>query len=527
MKLSRKIFLFTTIAFVIVGYLLWNISKKDSLLKKITATESQTEKTQKKSAISINERDERISLDSLFLPSFEILKTAFPNNHCDISTYGAVSGGEIKNTESFQKAIADCAKKGGGTVFVPEGSWLTGAIRLESNINLHLDAKAEIIFTQSFEDYLPVVFTRFEGVEIYNFSPPIYARDAQNIAITGKGKINGNSKNFWWEINKTYEAFLNLEKIYQIAQGITPLEERRFGKPEYGIRPNFIELINCDRILIEGVQIIDGSMWTIHPVYSQNILIRNISIETHKGKNTDGVVIDSSKNALIEDSFFSTGDDAIAIKSGRDEDGRRVGKPSENIVARNIRIDETHAGLAIGSEVSGGIRNVFASNFSINNSDFGFRIKSNPSRGGKVEGIHLENFQVESSEIAGFEINLSYGREEETGILPGDILTDFNDISIENFSCQNSHYPFFLRGREEKNIEKVSFKNIEIRSNNDARIYHTRNALFENLNLIISEKEKLPKIKMKKSQEIFIKNSAFDQERIDCQSKPCNCSFER
>lgn len=480
----------------------------------------------KKATVSLLEGTEKISVKIPSFDSFEIEKPVFPEKKCNIRDYGAVSDGKTKNTNAFEKAITDCQKNGGGTVFVPKGTWLTGPIRLGSNINLNLEKDSEIIFTQNFEDYLPVVFTRFEGVEIYNFSPPIYAKDETNIAITGEGKINGNSKNFWWETNKKYETLLSLEKVYDMAKTNPPLERRVFGEKESGIRPSFIQFINCNRIMIEGVEINDGPMWTVHPIYSQNILIRHVSIRTEKGKNTDGVVIDSSRNALIEDSFFSTGDDSIAIKSGRDKDGQLVGKSSENIVARKINIEEAHSALAIGSEVSGGIKNIFASDFSIQSADFGFRIKSGPSRGSFVENIQLENFQLESSRVAGFEIDLSYGRDPEAPALPEDDPTNLENVSIKNFSSKKSSYPFYIRGHENKYPRNITFENIKINSKNDARLWNVENVSFENLDLYSEDKKKIPGIKTRNSRVVSLKDSSVKQNRIICEKEPCDISFE-
>ncbi|MHC4622114.1 MAG: glycoside hydrolase family 28 protein, partial [Planctomycetota bacterium] len=236
------------------------------------------------------------------------------------------------NTKAFAAAVAACNEAGGGKVIVPPGTWLAGPIHLRSNVNLHLESGAEIRFSTDFEDYLPVVFTRYEGIECYNYSPPIYANDCTNIAVTGSGKLNGQGQAWWTKKQKQKEA---AQKLHEMTRGV-PVKDRIFGRPDAFLRPSFIQFINCRDVLLEGVTVGSGPMWTIHPVYCENVIVRKVTLHT-KGPNNDGVNPDSCKNVLIEYCNFDTSDDAIAVKSGRDEDGWRVGRPSENIVVRHCR----------------------------------------------------------------------------------------------------------------------------------------------------------------------------------------------
>ena len=330
-----------------------------------------------------NELLEKISMNfgKEIEPPFEMPAVSEPSflaRVCDISNHGAVSDGKTLNTSAFIEAISECSENGGGRVNVGPGVWLSGPIHLKSNIDLHLEAGAEIKFSPELKNYLPAVFSRFEGVEYYNYSPFIYARDAKNIAVTGKGKLNGQ-ENLWMK-NKALRQF-SINEIYKMARNNVPVDKRDFGKETFFLQPSFMQFVNSEKILIEGIEIINSPNWNIHPIYSKDIIIRNVAIDS-SAPNTDGIVIDSSENVIIENSKISSGDDAIAIKSGADQDGLRVGKPSENIIIKNSQIDSGHSALAIGSEMSGGVRNVFAYNLDIDYVDYGIRMKSLPGRGG-------------------------------------------------------------------------------------------------------------------------------------------------
>src|SRR5581483_4362923 len=223
----------------------------------------------------------------------QLQRPQFTDNRISIAEFGAVEGGATKNTEAFAKAIEACFKKGGGRVIVPKGKWLTGPIHLKSNIDLHLEEGAEIIFSDKFEDYLPPVFVRSGGIEMYNYSPLIYARDCENIAITGAGYLDGNATAWWeWAKKETKEGFR------MGAEGV-PVEKRVFGTPEAAIRPSFVGLVNCKNVLLEGFKIGSGPCWTIHPIYCENIIIRRVTVDTH-GPNNDGMDPDSCRNILVE-----------------------------------------------------------------------------------------------------------------------------------------------------------------------------------------------------------------------------------
>jgi polygalacturonase len=398
---------------------------------------------------------------------------SFPENICNIADFGAIPDGETKNTESFRKAIETCAEKGGGKVFVPEGQWLTGAIHLKSNINLNLHDKAEIIFSDNPDDYLPVVFTRFEGMELYNYSAFIYAKDAQNIAITGKGTLNGQDQ--FWQSWKTGEK-KSIEKLADMIKKDTPSEERIFGFQDSGLRPSFIEFVNCQNIWLENFFITSSPRWTIHPIYCENILMDNLRVET-LGFNSDGIVIDSSKNVLIENCTLKTGDDTIAIKSGLEKDGWRVNRPSENIVIRNTKIEEGHSGIAIGSEMSGGVRNVFLYNLYLDGIDQGIRAKSTKSRGGYVENVWAKNISINIATNSAFQIDSTYPASAiKSNNKKAPIMRNF---FVENLSVGNVKRAIVIEGLKNEPISDISFFNIRAKSQKSNLLKDCKNINFK------------------------------------------------
>ena len=318
----------------------------------------------------------------------------------NITDYGAVADTAIDNTDAIRKAIAACNAAGGGRVVVPPGTFMTGAIHLKSNVNLHVSEGATLKFATDPAKY-PLVFTRFEGTECMNYSPFIYAFEQQNLAITGTGTLDGSaSDENWWAWARRGPngadppARADIRQLLELGQSGVPVEKRIFG-PGHRLRPNFIQPYRSKNILIEGIKIINSPMWEIHPVLSSNITVRKVHIATH-GPNNDGCDPEASRDVLIEDCLFDTGDDCIAIKSGRDNDGRRVNVPSENIIVRNCIMKDGHGGVVMGSEISGGCRNVFVENCQMDspNLDRAIRFKSNARRGGYVENVFVRNVEV-------------------------------------------------------------------------------------------------------------------------------------
>ena len=385
------------------------------------------------------------------LPSIldTIRPPTFPDRDFIITQYDARGDGQTDCTEAFRKAIDACNKAGGGRVVVPAGTWLTGAIHLRSNVNLYLEKDALVSFFTNTDDYLPVVYTRFEGTECMNFSPLIYAYKQENIALTGEGTLDGNGdiKNWWrwkWTQKNDVTALCN-----QAEEGVS-VDQRVYGQ-NHKLRPNMIQPYLCKNILIDGVTIKNSPMWHIHPVLSENITVRNVTVIGH-GPNNDGCDPESCKNVLIENCYFDTGDDCIAIKSGRNADGRRVNVSSENLVVRNCTMKDGHGGVVIGSEISGSARNVFVEDCMMDSPhlDRGLRIKTNSVRGGVVENIFMRNVTMKQVGEAALKINFYYQEGDD-----GDFVPTVRNVFMTNVTCLKSQYPWHLRGYDYSPIRHV------------------------------------------------------------------------
>lgn len=400
----------------------------------------------------------------------------FKNVDYSILDYGAVADGKTMNTEFFKKAIKECAKNGGGRVIVPNGKFLTGPIHLESNVNLHLEEGSEILFSTNPNDYYPLVHTSFEGMELMNYSPLIYAKNKKNIAVTGKGTLNGqaNKTNWWPWKGKTSEGgvygyveghpsqrdSLNLPALMDMAQNDIPLDKRVFGKGHY-LRPNFIEPFDCENVLIKEVKIINAPFWIIHPIKCTNVIVDGVNIDSH-GPNNDGCDPEYSKNVIIQNCTFNTGDDCIAIKAGRDNEGRKVAIMSENIVVRNCKMIDGHGGVVIGSEMSAGVKNVFVENCTMDspNLDRAIRIKTNSRRGGVVDGVYVRNLTVGKVKEAVLKVNLHYAIYADQS---GEFIPKVKNILLENVTVKDGgKFAILADGIESSPIENITFRNVKI-----------------------------------------------------------------
>jgi len=383
----------------------------------------------------------------------QIRPPVFADRDFDVTKYGAKGNGDTDCTQAFRKAIDACSKAGGGRVVVPAGTYITGPIHLKSHVNLHVAEGATISFFTSAEDYLPAVYTRFEGTECLNYSPLVYAFEQENIAITGSGTLDGNAQiTNWWRWKWTQKP--DVTTLCEQAEKGVPVHERVFGEG-HKLRPNMIQPYRCRNILIEGVTIKNSPMWHIHPVLSENITVRNVRVAGH-GPNNDGCNPESCRDVLIENCFFDTGDDCIAIKSGRNADGRRVNVASENIVVRNCTMKDGHGGVVLGSEISGSVRNVFVENCVMDspNLDRGLRIKTNSMRGGVVENIFMRNVDMPQVREAALKINYFY-QEGDTGPFPPTV----RNIFMTDVRCGKSRYPWHIRGYAHNPVDTVVLTN--------------------------------------------------------------------
>ena len=373
----------------------------------------------------------------------------FPDRDFRITDYGAKPDATTDCTDAIRQAIAACHAAGGGRVVVAGGVFLTGAIHLESDVNLFVAEGATLKFSPDPAKFLPVVFTRFEGTECMNYSPLIYAFEKENVAVTGKGTLDGSASNdTWWALPRTARGSPN--QLVQLGARDTPVAERIFGAGQ-GLRPNFIQPYRCRNVLIEGVRIFNSPMWEIHPVLSTNVTVRGVSISSH-GPNNDGCDPESCRDVLIEDCTFDTGDDCIAIKAGRDADGRRVNMPSENIIVRGCTMKDGHGGVVIGSEVSGGVRNVFAEDCKMDSPNLqrALRLKSNPERGGFIENIYMRNVQVGRVSHSVLTIDLVYNRIEDG---PFDPLV--HNVVMQNVTAESCPRVLSIVGSLHSTIEGV------------------------------------------------------------------------
>lgn len=384
----------------------------------------------------------------------------FPARIFAVTKYGAVGDGVADDSVAFRQAIAACAAAGGGRVVVPEGRFLTGPIHLKSNVDLHVVKGATILFKNDPAAYLPHVLTRFEGMELMGLSPLIYAYAQKNIAVTGEGVLDGQADEQHWWPSKGNRTFgwtagapnqLNARKrLFDMAEQGVPVAQRVFG-PEARLRPSFVEPYLCTNVLIEGVTIRRSPMWELHPTLCRNVTVRNVSIDSH-GPNNDGCDPESCRDVLIEGCTFDTGDDCIAIKSGRNADGRRLRSPAENIIVRNCIMKDGHGGVSVGSEISGGARNVFIEQCRMDspNLDRALRLKTNAMRGGVVESIYMRDVTVGQVAVAVLDIDYNY--EEGPN---GPFKPVVRNVELRGVTSGKSQYALFLKGFATSPIEDV------------------------------------------------------------------------
>ena len=389
----------------------------------------------------------------------------FANRNYLITSFGAIANGNTDCTIAFRNAIDKCSKEGGGKVIVPEGTFLTGAIHLKSGVNLYISKGAIVKFSTDPSKYLPVVYTRFEGVECMNYSPLIYSYEQINLAVTGEGILDGQgSKDNWWKWKASKGEFSQTtarDKLIGMGENNTPVKDRVFGEGSF-LRPVFFQPYKCKNILVEGVTFKNSPMWFLNPVLCKNVTFNKV-VTDGIGPNNDGCDPESSTDILIKGCSFNNGDDCIAIKSGRNNDGRRVNVPSSNIVIQGCTMKEGHGGVVIGSEVSGSVRNVYAENcvMSSPNLDRALRFKTNSERGGVIENVYARNIEVGEVREAVILIDYYYDKGDIGKFTP--VMRNFH---FENITSKKSPYALNMKAYERspvKNfqIENCSFENVQ------------------------------------------------------------------
>ena len=376
-------------------------------------------------------------------PEFIVLITDFGADTCATA---------LENQRAINRAIRRCSRKGGGRVVVPAGDWNTGAITLLSNVNLVVSKGAHLLFSADTHLY-PLVETRWEGMDLMNYSPLIYAFRQVNVAVTGEGILDGQaSRTAWWPMcgaekygwNESVaesQKYGSRSDLLRMNDAGVPVKKRVFGQGK-GLRPQFLQFNQCENVLIEGVTIINSPFWVVHPLLSRNVIMRGLHIE-NSGPNGDGCDPESVDGMLIENCYFNTGDDCIAVKSGRNGDGRRWNRPSRNIIVRHCQMANGHGGIVIGSEASGGVSNVFVEDCTMDSPQLErvVRIKTNTCRGGIIENVFVRNVRVGQCKEAVLKINLQYEPREqsERGHYPV-----VRNIFLSNVNCEKSRYGAFI-----------------------------------------------------------------------------------
>lgn len=400
-----------------------------------------------------------------------IREPKFPDRTVSITDFGAVEGKVMYSANAINKAIQACSSQGGGTVVVPSGVFFTGPIDLKSNVCLHLSEGAVLKFSTNPEDYKPFVVSRWEGWDCINFHPLIYAYRQTNVAITGHGILDGqaNETNWWpWKGKTEFgwqpgivsqewngDKVSGRNRLAAMEQKQVPISERLMTI-EDRLRPPFIQFYQCSEVLISDVHIVQSPFWLIHPLLCKNVIVRGVTMES-QGPNNDGCDPESSKNVLIENCLFNTGDDCIAIKSGRNQDGKRWHTPSENIIIRHCTMKNGHGGVVAGSEITGGCRFVWAEDCNMDSPllDRMLRIKSNPIRGGKIENIFLRNIRVGQCAEAVFRVEMKY-----EGVENGPNMPEIRNVFLTDIVTNKSDYGLWIDGfANVTNVHNIQIRN--------------------------------------------------------------------
>jgi Glycosyl hydrolases family 28/Pectate lyase superfamily protein len=402
--------------------------------------------------------------------------------HFDVRDYGATPDGKTKSTEAIRKAIDAAVAAGGGTILFPPGQYLTGPIRLKSNITLLVDAGAVLKFSADFDDYLPMVRTRWEGTEVTGFSPLISADKAENIAIHGRGVLDGQGEAWWsyfralkqdrkktgvWKTDSKWQQ----EFIRQNADLELP-DDPEMLKMGF-LRPPFIQVLDCKNVSIEDVKIVNSPFWTINPVYSDNVTVRGVTIDNpNDSPNTDGIDPESCRNVHISDCHINAGDDCVTIKSGRDRQGRRINRPAENYTITNCTMLHGHGGVVIGSEMSGGVKKIAVSNCVFEGTDRGIRIKTTRGRGGVVEDVSVSNIVMKDIRGEAITLNMFYTD------VPPEPVTDrtprFKNIHLSGITG-DAEQAGVLLGLGESPLEDVSLSDIHLTAKKGITIKDAKN----------------------------------------------------
>ncbi|MFP3598417.1 glycoside hydrolase family 28 protein [Chryseobacterium sp. SIMBA_029] len=457
----------------------------------------------------------------------QVTETSFPAATVNITQYGGIAGGKVKNTEAFKKAIDDLSKKGGGKLIVPRGMWLTGPIVLKSNINLHVEEGAFIIFSKDKNDY-PLVDVSFEGLNTIRCQSPISAKNVKNIAITGKGVIDGSgdawravkkgklAESEWKQIvasggilssdGKTWYPSESYKKGFESSSSFNVPD--KISKDELTtvkdfLRPVMVSLVGCDQVLLDGPTFQNSPAWNLHPLMCTNVILRNLTVRNPWfSQNGDGIDLESCKNVLIYDNTFDVGDDAICIKSGKNEDGRKRAMPTENVIIKNNVVYHGHGGFVVGSEMSGGARNIQVSDCTFIGTDIGLRFKTTRGRGGIVENIYIKNIDMINIPTQTIGFNMFYegsspvledGQKQEGNKAPEKVypVTEetpiFRNIYFKNINAVNSYEAITLNGLAEMNLKNIVIEDSKFDTKKALTITDADGIILKNVTLAYAE----------------------------------------
>ncbi len=479
------------------------------------------------------------------LPVVEV--PVFKADTFNVVKYGAVSDGITLNTASINTAITACSENGGGVVLIPAGLWLTGPVELKSNVNLHLASDAVLSFTKDFNQY-KLIETSWEGVGAMRNQSPISGTNLENIAITGNGIVDGNG-DAWRMVKKDKLTASQWEKLLASGGALStdkktwyPSEKSLKGSiskspcvisegktlKDYEdikdfLRPNLLVLTRCKKILLEGVTFQNSPAWNLHPLMCENITLRNVNVKNPwYAQNGDGIDVESCKNVLIEHSVFDVGDDGICIKSGRDEQGRKRGMPTENVMVRNCVVYHAHGGFVVGSEMSGGARNLFVTDCTLIGTDIGLRFKTTRGRGGVVEKVYIKNITMKDIPGDAILFDMYYEAKDPVPLtgekreapkvvkLPVTEATpQFRDFHVSNVVCDGADRAVFVRGLPEMSINSVYLENMTLKARRGIEMEEANEIQFKNIRLITNDTK--PVISIQNSNSLTFDNIGYNE----------------
>lgn len=418
-----------------------------------------------------------------------VQRPSFPDYQVDIRDFGAKADGETLNTEAINNAIKAVSEKGGGKVVIPEGLWLTGPVVLQNNVNLHVEKNALVLFSGD-ADLYPLVRTSFEGLDMLRCQSPISAMNAENIAITGYGVLDGSGDSWrpvkrnkmtdgQWKsllksggvVDESGKVWYPNEEALKASILTGSKEKREISDSEWEgmkrwLRPVLLSIVKSKRVLLEGVTFRNSPSWCLHPLSCEDLTLNGVKVfNPWYSQNGDALDVESCKNVVVTNSLFDAGDDAICIKSGKDADGRRRGEPCENVLVKNNTVLHGHGGFVVGSEMSGGVRNVYVADCTFIGTDVGLRFKSTRGRGGVVENVYVDNINMINIPGDALIADLYYAVKDAPGA-PVPAVTEetpsFKNIHISNISCKGAGRAMFLNGLPEMPIENFSIRNMRV-----------------------------------------------------------------